>query len=397
MKSSIILRKIKRKYFKNFMFFPDSESILKKLDEITAVNNKIFVFPSPGSPWGYMFQRPQQIARVLSSLGYPVIYCVDGSFPEEPDWFVRGITEIESNLYLYNDGNDCSLLAGYSDHLIVWQYWPHQYESINRYYSSKTTIIYDCIDHINTFLPYEGIETDFYRSLDRSEMILTTASSIYDSLNEKNYITHLVPNGVDIKDFTGVNLSQTNEVKRINNTLKRLEEVKKYSDYVIGYYGAIAEWMDMHLLEYCARRNRNWSFVLVGQIYPNIQLLNQPNVYFFNRVDYSLIPLLLEEFDVSIIPFIINDITLSTSPVKLFEYMAGGKPIVSTKLPEVGKYDSVLVAEDKYDFEKKLHQAISLINDRPYLALLKDDAENNTWLQRVNTVLKIMIDRGLLK
>lgn len=396
MKISIFFRKIRSKYFKFFFNFPDDTVILDNLEKIIGTNKNVFVFPSPGSPWGYMFQRPQQIARVLSSLGYPVIYCIDGTFPEEPDWFVRGISEIEPNLYLYNDGKNNSLLASYSKQLIVWQYWPHQYQSINKYFSIGTRLIYDCIDHKDTFLQYKNLEEDFYSSLNRAGIILGTANSILDSLKESNHDAYFVPNGVNVEDFTILNLSQTRDAEK-TDVINKIITIKEKSDYVIGYYGAIAEWMDMDTIEYCASKNPNWSFVLVGQNYPNIRLLKQSNIYFLERVNYTLIPQLLQQFDIAIIPFVINNITLNTSPVKLYEYMAGGKPIVSSKLPEIEKYDSVLIAEDKFEFEDKLHEAINLINDKAYLKTLKEEAENNTWLKRVDSVLNLMRDRGLLK
>ena len=88
-------------------------------------------------------------------------------------------------------------------------------------------------------------------------------------------------------------------------------------------------------------------------------------------------------FDVAIIPFKEGDIAKSTSPLKLFEYMAMNKPVVATRdLIECQKYEGVLMAEDKNDFILKVEQALDLKDDPNYLLILDENAKSNTWLQR---------------
>ena len=119
-------------------------------------------------------------------------------------------------------------------------------------------------------------------------------------------------------------------------------------------------------------------------------ILKLDNVHYLGKVAYDELPAYSSFFDVSIIPFIINDITLSTSPVKVFEYMASEKPIVTTDLPECRKYKSILTSKDHQEFINNLDKAIKLIEDEKYMDTLRDDALNNTWESKCNEMISFV-------
>ena len=91
--------------------------------------------------------------------------------------------------------------------------------------------------------------------------------------------------------------------------------------------------------------------------------------------------------DVLTIPFLINDITKATSPVKLFEYMALNKPIVTTDMDECRKYESVLIGHDHDEFLAQLDRALELRSDPQYLELLDREALANTWKEKAKCIL----------
>lgn len=95
-------------------------------------------------------------------------------------------------------------------------------------------------------------------------------------------------------------------------------------------------------------------------------------------------------FDVSTIPFKINEVTESTSPVKLFEYMAMGKPIVTTNMKECRKYNSVIIAEERNNFILKIDEALSLKNDDSYLSSMEIEALNNTWSKKAAVIKEVL-------
>ncbi|WP_431811498.1 glycosyltransferase [Lysinibacillus sp. FW12] len=393
-KPEIIQRKIINKLPRNVkgkvLRFP-KESDLKKqiLNVIEGNKGKIFIFPSPSCPWGYMFQRPQQIARALAKEGNIVFYIVDTSFPYEPDWYVRGLLEIEPNLYLFNDNKDGTTLikSCANEQVFVWQYWPHQLKTINNWEGLYTNLfkIYDCIDYIDTFDTYDNILKDFEKSVVDCNCLLATAKSIKNDLSIFNKDVLYLPNAVTIEDFMNYDLFDWPE----------LEKVKAADKKIIGYYGAIAEWFDFDTVKYIAKSNPDWTIVLVGEVYPTVEMQVEElkqigKVEVLKRVSYNKIPHLLSLFDVAILPFLINEITLSTSPVKVFEYLAGGKCVVSTPLPEVLEIEGVFIGDTKEEFEKQVKVALNIGAEMNHLEKLRNVAEQHTWQKRVKKINEII-------
>jgi hypothetical protein len=154
----------------------------------------------------------------------------------------------------------------------------------------------------------------------------------------------------------------------------------------------LAKWFDYDLLVQSALARPDYLFVLIGPDYdgslPISRLSGQPNIFWLGVKNYADLPCYLRYFDAAIIPFIVNEITRSTSPIKLFEYMAGQKPVVTTALVECQKYPAVLVASDPPDFVNKLDKALALRSDPRYLKLLLDTARENTWDARASQIVK---------
>ncbi|WP_082540063.1 glycosyltransferase [Bosea sp. Leaf344] len=105
---------------------------------------------------------------------------------------------------------------------------------------------------------------------------------------------------------------------------------------VVGYYGAIADWFDLALLHQVAIICSDFDFLLIGE--PTVEvseIAKLGNVYIKGELAYEQLPTELSRFDVAIIPFKINQLTFSTNPVKVYEYLASGKPVVATPIPEL--------------------------------------------------------------
>lgn len=383
-----IVNRLPFKLKSKFLRFPSEKEIFKEIYRVKKDNKgkSFYIFPSPSCPWGYMFQRPQQLARALAKKGHIVFYMVDTSFPYAPDWHVRGICEIENNIFLVNDNCEGKILTNAlsNEKVFIWQYWPHQLKTIKKWDKSNNRVcIYDCIDHIETFLSYDEIDEDFLTSVEKSDIVLATAKSIHQELQVYRKDCLYIPNGVTIEDF----------IKFKTYPWKRLDEIRESSEVIIGYYGAIADWFDFETIEYIAKHNPKWKLLIVGETYDSvkdkiIKLKQYKNIEVLGRVEYKYIPQLLSCFDVAILPFLINNITLNTSPVKIFEYLAGGKPVVSTKLPEVIDIEGILIADDAIEFNKKISYALSKRNNEGFSEKMIAIAKQNTWEQRIETVFE---------
>src|SRR5207249_3841258 len=111
---------------------------------------------------------------------------------------------------------------------------------------------------------------------------------------------------------------------------------------IIGYYGAIAEWFDTDLVLQLAGEIPSALILLVGADTAGVGEATRqiPNIVMTGEVPYNDLPFYLHAFDVCILPFKINELTLATNPVKAYEYLSAGKPVVSVDLPELSCFDS---------------------------------------------------------
>jgi glycosyltransferase involved in cell wall biosynthesis len=362
----------------------------KNIDHIIQSNTKkvIFIFPSPSTPWGYMFQRPQQIALSLAKNGNLVFYNVQDNYKFFPDNLVIGLKKLSENLYLHNDlkkGESLSKL----NKIIIWRYWAVQDQFLGNNLDN-TIQIYDWIDDVNVHKYDKKYIKIHERLIEESDLVIVTAEKLYEQARKVRDDILFLPNACDYKYFS--------DYKKV--LWPNLSKLRKNSKVIVGYFGAIANWFDVELIKKCAEVYKDWIFLLVGQVYPGIEIKKQlnehPNVKIWERVSYKKLPFLLSCFDIAMIPFIINEITEKTSPVKVYEYMAGGKPVVSTAMHEVIKLDTILIGNSHQEFIEQLHNAYILSNDKDYKNKIQSEAQKNSWDVRVNKILVELKIRGLI-
>ena len=175
---------------------------------------------------------------------------------------------------------------------------------------------------------------------------------------------------------------------------KKIESIRNKYDKILCYYGALAKWFDYDLLDKIAQAYPNYAIILIGIEYDdslkNSNVLDNANIFFIGKVDYNDLILYSSNVDLLMIPFLINEITESTSPVKLFEYMATKKPILTTAMKECKKYKSVNIANSHDEFIEKIPEVIKLSDDKSYLQLLLNEAEQNTWISKANSILDLL-------
>mgnify|MGYP000018563837 FL=1 len=122
-------------------------------------------------------------------------------------------------------------------------------------------------------------------------------------------------------------------------------------------------------------------------------ILEYKNVRFLGKRPYEELAGYAHFFDVCMIPFVVNDITESTSPVKLFEYMAMGKPVVATSLPECKKYELVKIADTKEDFVEDVLKLAEKGKSEEFQSRLMECARANDWKAKA-AELKDFIKEG---
>ncbi|MCB9913676.1 MAG: glycosyltransferase [Planctomycetes bacterium] len=153
---------------------------------------------------------------------------------------------------------------------------------------------------------------------------------------------------------------------------------------VLGYYGALAEWFDVELVRALARRFPAAEVRLVGADTAGVAeaLADEANVSFAGEVPYAALPRELARFDVCLIPFLVNELTRATNPVKVYEYLASGKPVVTTDLPEIrdaGLDALVERCRDRAAFLEAVAAGLAEAADDPRRAARSERARTETW------------------
>lgn len=347
--------------------------------------------------WHFRHQRPQQLSRKISETGRRVFYVssnfradMRSGFEVEPLdtsgrlFQVTLFVEEPPIIYFAAPPSDATIQLRRSiGSLLQWArvkrvisivqhaFW---YDIANVIPNNR--LIYDCIDHHEGF----GNNADSVlllerRILEHADLTVTTSEWLDEFAAKYTCRRTLIRNACDYEHF-----SRKPEVV--------YEDIKKRP--IIGYYGAIASWFDQDLIEAVARRFTDCSILLIGADTTHAQrkLAHLHNVTFVGEVAYSELPYFLYSFDVAILPFKLNDLTLATNPVKIYEYLAAGKPVVSVKLPEMKAFrDLVCTADSTADFLVSLDKVLGHQASQSELAARKEFASGQTWHHRAEQLV----------
>jgi glycosyltransferase involved in cell wall biosynthesis len=158
------------------------------------------------------------------------------------------------------------------------------------------------------------------------------------------------------------------------------------ADVVIGYYGAIAHWFDARLVADLARLRPEWRLELVGNTFSSDlrPLAGLPNVRLLGEMQYAELPRRLARWHCCIIPFVRNELTEATNPVKVYEMLAAGMPVVAVDLPElrpIAAAGLIALADDAAGFARKV-EALLASQSPAAVAARREFARQNTWHER---------------
>jgi len=356
-------------------------------------DRKGLIIFAPSANWTTpLFQRPHQMAIALAEMGYLVLYCVFSDSPDE----VTTFREIRPNLALSRVPPE--VLRGLDEAVMVS--YAHNYGWVRR--ARPARIIYELIDQFEIFSDFPPALLRYYQRqlLARAVVVVGTATDLMAELTPQRPDALLCPNGVDYAHFAADDSrapSDTTDEQAMTADMRALVASGKP---IIGYYGALAEWFDYALWAQVARALPEFEFALIGPEYDlkvaETAVQGVPNIHWLGPRPYAVLPAYLRQFTVATIPFVVNDAINAVSPIKLFEYMAGGKPIVTSDLVECRKYAVVLRASSPADWVARLREAVALSHDRAYLERLDTTARDNTWRARARLLLAALEARERL-
>jgi glycosyltransferase involved in cell wall biosynthesis len=283
---------------------------------------------------------------------------------------------------------DRFLLEQSIDEFVSWYYTPMFLPYTD--HLDPLCVIYDCMDELSLFknahpkLCY--LES---KLLSMTDLMFTGGYSLYEYKCNVHHNIHPVPSSIDHAHF-----AQARRIKIDPVDQKDIPHLR------IGFAGVIDERLDIALLEGIARIRRNWHWILLGPIVkidPE-SLPRLPNIHYLGSKQYSDLPQYLSGWDVAMLPFARNAATRFISPTKTPEYLAAGKPVVSTSINDVvrpyGIQNLVKIADDALSFVAAIEKALKSC-DREWLKRVDTFLAKNSWddtWTRMNGLLEKTID-----
>jgi polysaccharide pyruvyl transferase CsaB len=345
----------------------------------------------------FRYQRPQQIAAQFARTGHRVFWisparflAVDSNEPYKIIPLRDNIWEIhlrgpQPDIYMGRlDPPVARTLAtslqalfrdqAIAENLLLLQlpFWRQIGLALRETFGS--VLAYDCMDDWDTFenmgrfnvLEEENLAVE-------CDVLIVSSKGLVDKFTARGIDCVLARNGADFEFFAGGKSSGL---------------LAGIPGPVIGYFGAIADWIDLDLIRDVAAMRPQYSFVLIGQVFGRdmsaLEALS--NVYILGDQKYASLPSFLSDFDACTIPFMLNQVTEATDPVKLYEYFSLAKPVIATNMSELAQCgDLIYIGKGADDFASKIDSAIGESGDdlrRRRSAF----ARNNTWERRVEAI-----------
>ena len=333
--------------------------------------------------WDFVLQRPQHLMERFSKArrvfffeeyipcDHPLPYLEYHPFegtsvvsvrPRVPHWWSEADRERALAKLL-----DLLLNINRVSKPVLWFYTPMMFAFAQ--HVDAAAVVYDCMDELANFrFAPPRLKTLEDALLERADVVFTGGRSLYESKRHRHDNIHPFPSSVDAAHF-----AQARAMKPARDGRKRL-----------GFYGVIDERMDLVLLTAVAKARPNWTFVMVGPVVKISQneLPRLPNIEFTGPSSYADLPKHLASWDVALMPFRIDESTRFISPTKTPEYLAAGRPVVSTPIQDVvrqyGNVRGVGIADGPAAFIAACEEALTLA------------ANPAQWLPQVDELLATM-------
>lgn len=355
--------------------------------------------------WNFVYQRPQHLLTRFAL--YNRVFVIEESlldgrsnYYDIEDQKEDGLSVIK--LYLSRElcpeqKNETlrklidSLMSAMNiTHYILWYYTPMALEYSDHLHPKL--IIYDCMDELSAF-KFADPDLKKYEALlfEKADLVFTGGYSLYEAKKHLHKNIHPFPSSIDKAHF----ITARSEVSQP-------DDQKNIPYPRLGFYGVIDERMDIRLIAEMADMRPDWHFILIGPVIKidPATLPQRKNIHYLGSKAYNELPLYLSGWDIAMLPFEMNESTKYISPTKTPEYLAAGKPVISTSITDVitpyGEKGLVHIADTAKDFINAAEIIFSNPNKKTWLkevdVFLADISWNNTWHQMTD-----LIDDALAK
>lgn len=344
--------------------------------------------------WHYRMQRPQHLSVGLARLGHRVFY-VSNEFVDRknPGIHVEPLDEtgrlfqvnlnLESSPAIYHAPPDVRAREQLREGVGLLLEWTrtrgavsvvdHPYWLEIARLVPDSRLVYDCMDHHDGFADNTSEALSRERELmQKADLLVVTSVWLEQASTRYNRQIAVIRNACEYEHFASAPREQFRDPQ---------------GRKIVGYYGAIAEWFDLDLVEKVARKFADCLILLVGMDVAGAAhrcLGGFPNVKLVGEVPYDDLPYYLYAFSVCMLPFKIIPLTLATNPVKVYEYLCAGCHVVSVDLPELHQFGGLVkVAADHDAFLEAVAESLAFGADEKRTNARRQFAAKQTWNHRV--------------
>ena len=337
--------------------------------------------------WDFVFQRPQHLMSRFAK-DMTVVFWEEPIEIERRETAFLKVRQSEDNSNLrivtphlpqgLDEGQREAALkrlldahvSVYARPLVAWYYTPMMLP-FSRHLDASA-VVYDAMDELSQFkfAPERLLDLE-QELLDRADVVFTGGVSLYEAKKDRHANAHCFPSSVDLKHFA-----------KARRELPQPADQADLKHPRLGFYGVIDERFDIDMLRQMADMRPDWSFVMVGPVVKIAEedLPRAANIHYVGGKTYEQLPVYLSGWDVALMPFALNESTQFISPTKTPEYLAGGKPVVSSAIKDVvrtyGHLQGVHIAHDAEGFVRCCELALEQSRD-----------PNGEWLAEADLLL----------
>lgn len=344
--------------------------------------------------WNFVYQRPQHLLgrcaknRRVFFVEEPILteatdWWLDVSIHESGVWVIvphlsEGISEETAQTAQQAMLDDLFQAAEISQY-ILWYYTPMAVSFTN--HLKPLAVVYDCMDELSAFQgAHPDLKANETQLLKRASVVFTGGHSLYEAKQHQHPNIHAFPSSIEKEHFA-----------KARNLSEEPADQKDIPHPRLGFFGVIDERMDIELLGGIAEARPDWHLVIIGPVVKIDQatLPTHPNIHYLGGKSYQELPAYLGGWDIAMLPFAINESTKFISPTKTPEYLAAGKPVISTPIRDVvrpyGENGLVRIASNASEFVACAEEIMSESwDDRTKWlsevdAFLADNSWDNTW------------------
>jgi hypothetical protein len=244
---------------------------------------------------------------------------------------------------------------------VLWNYRPEYNPGIRIFDYKK--IVFDIVDDLASYKKKGSREFNYIRKcidriIQKSDLVIVTASTLFEKYRKMAKNISLIPNGYDSNLFSC-------------EVTKKPDDMHDIKPPIIGFIGTLFSFLDYELLAYVINKNPDKSFVFIGHCEENsrnvwMDIIKHDNVYWLGKKRKEEVPRYLFSFDVCINPFQVSDVSRSVSPLKVFEFLAMKKPVVSVRMESLEKEEVapyISFSSSYEEFSEKLNKALQNKNN----------------------------------